>query len=167
MNAVLRYGGQAVVYGLICVVIGYFANAPSYTRVPPDLALLKLSFAYGARSRGECRRLTREELEKLAPNMRRPVVCPRERLPVAVELEVDGSIVYADVLPPTGLSGDGPSRAYQRFVLPAGRHRVVARLRDSDRTEGFDYVSEREIELVPGQSLAIDFAAVSGGFKFE
>jgi hypothetical protein len=167
MSAGLRYGGQTVVYGLICLLIGYFANAPTYTRVPADLALLKLSFAHGARSRGECRRLSREELENLAPNMRKPVVCPRERLPVAVELEVDGRVLYAATLPPTGLSGDGPSRAYERFVLPAGRHRVVARLRDSARAEGFDYVSDREIELAPGQSLAIDFAAVSGGFRFE
>ena len=50
--------------------------------------------------------------------------------------------------------------------VSAGRHRLVARLRDSDRTEGFDYEHEAEIELAPGQNFVVDFRAVSGGFIF-
>ncbi len=167
MTRVVRYAGQALVYALIAAVIGYFANAPAYSRVPPGQALIKLSFAHGAQKAGECRRLSREELERLPPNMRRPVVCPRERLPVTVELEIDGEVLYAATLPPTGLSGDGPSRTYRRFVLPPGDYRVVARLRDTARTEGFDYETEREIRLEAGQSLAIDFDAFGGRFRFE
>jgi hypothetical protein len=167
MNQALKYLGQGVFYVAIAVLIGYFANAPSYSRVPADHALIKLSFAHGAVRKGECRRLTPEELAKLAPNMRKPLVCPRERLPVVVELDLNGETVYSDVLPPTGLSGDGPSRTYRRFVVPAGSHRLVARLRDTARTEGFDYVKEAKVDLAEGQSLAIDFYAVSGGFKLQ
>lgn len=167
MTVVLKYLGQIAVYAVISVVIGYFANAPSYTRIQPDQSLIKLSFAHGAKKKGECRRLTREELEKLPPNMRNPVVCGRERLPVSVELEADGKLIYADTLHPTGLTGDGPSRAYQRFVMEPGSHLFVARLRDSDRQEGFDYVNEKEVQLSPGQSLAIDFNPIHGGFSFE
>jgi hypothetical protein len=167
MNKALKYLGQAVFYVAIGILIGYFANAPSYSRVPEDDALIKLSFSHGAGHKGECRRRTREELEKLAPNMRKALDCPRERLPVVVEFDLDGKTVYSDLLPPTGLSGDGPARAYERFVVPAGSHRLVARLRDSDRAEGFDYVTEAEVDLAEGQSLAIDFNAVSGGFKIE
>jgi hypothetical protein len=156
-----------VFYVAIAVLIGYFANAPSYSRVPADHALIKLSFAHGAVRKGECRRLTPKELAELAPNMRKPLVCPRERLPLVVEFDLDGETVYADVLPPTGLSGDGPSRTYQRFIVPAGLHRLVAKLRDTARTEGFDYVKEVEVDLAEGQSLAIDFNAVSGGFKLQ
>jgi hypothetical protein len=40
----------------------------------------------------------------------------------------------------------------------------VARLRDSDRSEGFDYERTGVLELAPAQSLAIDFRAEMGGF---
>jgi hypothetical protein len=99
--------------------------------------------------------------------MRKAVECPRERLPVTVELDLDGEPLYAETLPPTGLSGDGPSRAYQRFVVPPGRHRLVARMRDTARTEGFDHIHETDIDLRPGQSLAIDFNPVAGTFILE
>jgi hypothetical protein len=167
MNQALKYVGQGVFYVAIAALIGYFANAPSYSRVPPDHALIKLSFTHGAEHRGDCRRRTAEELAKLAPNMRKPMDCPRERLPVTVELDIDGKTVYTGILPPTGLSGDGPSRTDQRFVVQAGPHRLGARLRDSVRAEGFDYVMERDVDLAAGQSLSIDFDAVSGGFKIE
>ena len=167
MNQALKYLGQGVFYVAIGALIGYFANAPSYSRVPEDKALIKLSFSHGAGHKGDCRKRTREELAKLAPNMRKAMDCPRERLPVVVEFDLDGKTVYSDVLPPTGLSGDGPARAYERFVVPAGSHRLAARLRDTDRVEGFDYVTESEVDLAAGQSLAIDFDAVGGGFKIQ
>ena len=167
MNQALKYLGQGVFYVAIGALIGYFGNAPSYSRVPEDKALIKLSFSHGAGHKGDCRKRTREELAKLAPNMRKAMDCPRERLPVVVEFDLDGKTVYSDVLPPTGLSGDGPARAYERFVVPAGSHRLAARLRDTDRVEGFDYVTESEVDLAAGQSLAIDFDAVGGGFKIQ
>jgi hypothetical protein len=88
------------------------------------MALIKLSFAHGAQKE-DCRPRTAEELAKLPPNMRRPMVCARERLPVAVELLLDGAPLYQAVLPPTGLAGDGPSRAYQRFAVPPGQHELT------------------------------------------
>ncbi|MBK8907054.1 MAG: hypothetical protein IPM60_03880 [Rhodospirillales bacterium] len=167
MSMIPRILGQAVVYALIAAFIGVFANWPAYTRVPPDLALVKLSVAHAAQKKDECRRLTPEELEKLPPNMRKATVCGRERLPVTVELEADGETIYIDTVEPTGLSNDGPSRAYERFVLPPGRHMIVAKLRDTDRQEGYDYITEKEVTLTAGQSLAIDFDGGHGGFRIE
>jgi hypothetical protein len=163
----LRYFGQAVVYLLVAVVLGYFASAPSYIHLPPDQALIKLSFAHGAARKGECRRRTAEELARLAPNMRRPMECPRERLSVEVELLLDGAPLYRAVLPPTGLAGDGPSRVYRRFAVAPGPHRLMARLRDSSRTQGFDHEREAEIELAPGQNFVIDFRKDAGGFVLD
>jgi hypothetical protein len=40
-------------------------------------------------------------------------------------------------------------------------------MRDTDRTEGFDHVTEKEVELVAGQSLAIDFDSQNRTFTFE
>jgi hypothetical protein len=159
----LGYIGQGAVYLLLALGIGYCSDRPAYTHFPPDMALIKLSFAHGAHKE-ECRRRTPEELAKLPPNMRRPLACSRERLPVTVELLLDGKPLYQAVLPPTGLAGDGPSRVYQRFAVAPGRHELIARLRDSDRREGFDYERTAVVELAPEQSLAIDFRPEMGGF---
>jgi hypothetical protein len=163
----LRYVGQGVVYLLVAVVLGYFSSAPSYTHFPADQALIKLSFAHGAERKGECRRLGAEELARLPPNLRRPVECPRERWPVVVELVLDDATLYQASLPPTGLAGDGPSRVYRRFAVAPGSHRLIARLRDSARAQGFDYVREATIELAPGQNFVIDFRKDIGGFVFD
>jgi len=167
MTGALRYAGQGLVYLLFAVLIGYFSDAPVYEHFPPDRALVKISLAYGAKSKAECRRLTPEEIAKLAPNMRKPFACPRERRAVLLEVEMDGDVLYRELLPPTGLSKDGPSRTYKRFAVPAGTHRFAARLRDTAREEGFDHVGSHEVTLKPGQSLAIDFKGVTGGFAFE
>ncbi|MEX2008983.1 MAG: hypothetical protein WEC41_02220 [Dongiaceae bacterium] len=167
MADALRYVGQAAVYGLIALALGYFSDSPAYTHFPPDQALVKLSLVHPGAPAGECRRRTADELAQLAPNMRKVLDCPRGRLPLLVELSLDGALLYRESLPPTGLSGDGPSRTYQRFTVAPGRHRLAVRLRDSARTEGFDYEREADIELVPRQSLAIDFQAETGGFAFR
>jgi hypothetical protein len=156
-----------LVYAGFAAVLGYFASAPSYQHFPRDMAQIKLSFAHGGERVGECRRLTPEELAKLAPNMRKPVVCPRERVPVFVELELDEEILYRDSLSPPGLFGDGPSRAYQRFAVAPGPHRLTARMRDSGRSEGFDYEREADVDLIPGQNFSIDLRAETEGFIFR
>lgn len=167
MTNAARYLGQAILYALVAATLGYFSASPSYTHFPPDQAMVRLSFTHGADPIGPCRKLTAEEIGQLAPNMRVPTVCPRERLPVLVELELDGALLYRAELPPTGLNGDGPSRAYQAFTVPPGRHTVTARLRDSDRAEGFDYETETEVELAPGRHFVIDFRPDIGGFVFR
>ena len=159
--------GQIAIYGAFAVLIGYFADSPPYEFFRGDKAVVTLSFAHGAARKGECRRLSREELQKLAPNMRKVVSCPRERLPVVVKLELDGQNLYEATLPPTGLSGDGPSHVFKRFVVSAGHHTLVARLRDTKRETGYDYIATKAIDLAPAQSLAIDFRADIGGFVFE
>jgi hypothetical protein len=96
--------------------------------------------------------------------MRKQTLCSRERLPVLVELELDGALLYRENLLPGGLAGDGQAQTYRRFEVPAGRHELALRLRDSDRAEGFDYDATETIELAPQQSLAIDFRHELGGF---
>ena len=160
----LRLAGQAVVYAGFAVLIGYFASAPAYRYFNGRDAVLSVSFSHGAQRKGDCHKRTREELQKLAPNMRKPVSCPRERLPLVVELELDGKPLYTASLPPTGLSKDGPSHLYKKFVIPTGHHTLVARLRDSNRAEGFDYDARFDIDLAPAQNLALDFRRDIGGF---
>jgi hypothetical protein len=167
MTRILPWAGQIVIYAMFGGLIGYFSSQPSYNYFPADQALIKLSFAHGAQRKEECRKRTREELEKLAPNMRKPMLCSRERLPVYVELSLDGKRIYAASLSPAGLSGDGPARVYARLPVPTGRHQLSARLRDTARATGFDYERTESFDLKPGHSLAIDFRADIGGFVFE
>jgi hypothetical protein len=85
---------------------------------------------------------------------------------VYVELDVDGRPVYRATLDPAGLWNDGPSAAYARFKLPAGRHTLEARLRDSGATDRFDYAARHTVDLVPGQNFVVDFRGPDGGFIF-
>jgi hypothetical protein len=166
MISPLRILGQGAAYALFAALLGYFSAAPRYTYLEPGMALIKLSFSHAAQHKGKCRRLSAKEIAALPPNMRRPFDCPRGRLPVLVELDLDGKVLSRKELPPSGLSGDGPASIYERFAVPAGSHKLVARLRDSARTEGFDYESDIQIELTPGQNFVIDFRAETGGFRF-
>ncbi len=157
--------GQFVVYAAFMAMLGYFATMPAYTYVDPGSAVITLSFGHAGARVSECRRLTPEEIAALAPNMRRPMDCPRGRVSLLVEFELDGETLYRASLAPSGIAGDGASSVHERFVVAPGRYRVTVRLRDSRRAEGFDYEMEEDIELVPGQHLVVDFRAGTGGFR--
>lgn len=167
MAKVFQYTGQAIVYAVVAALIGYFASRPIYQQFPAEKAQIKLSFAHGAARTKDCRRLTPQEIAKLPPNERRPNTCDRARVDVQVQLDVDGEVVYDASLEPTGLARDGPARVYKKFVVPPGPHVLVARLRDTRSTAGFNYETRREVDLVPGQNLAVDFKADAGGFTFR
>ena len=164
MASFLRFAGQAFFYLLFAVIVGAFANWPRYQHFPADEALIKISFSHDSQRKVACRKRTREELMKLAPNMRAQMACPRERLPMTVEMEVDDTLVYSQTVPPSGLSGDGASRVYQRIPVKAGTHRIVVRMRDSARESGFDYVLDKEVGLVPAQVLLVDFREENKSF---
>jgi len=166
MKQALRLAAQLALYVPLMALIGYFSTQPRFSVLAPDQALVRLSFIHAAERREPCRTRSAEELAKLPPNMRAAQDCPRERAPVLVELEVDGEIVLRREVQPAGLSRDGNATVYHRLPLPAGRHHVVARLRDRPGT-GFNFEKEQTLELAPGQALLIDFVAAKGGFLFR
>lgn len=162
-----KYLLQAALYAAFIALIGYFSVAPAYRHGDPELAMIKLAFSHAADRREPCRTRTPAELAQLAPNMRRPMDCERERLPLLVELEIDGELVFQAEEAPTGLWQDGPSTVYQKFPVQPGSHELVARLRDGRDTAGFDYEQQATVELAPGQNFVIGFRAAAGGFKFQ
>ena len=166
MKQLLRLAGQAICYLIFVVLIAY-GTTSAFTNFPLDQAQIKLSFTHGAARATECRRLSPDEIAKLPPNMRRPTECARGRLPVYVELVVDGETRISASLPPTGISGDGPSRIYQTIAVAPGNHHVVLRLRDTARSEGFDYMREADVMVVPQQNFVIDFRPEGDGFIFR
>jgi hypothetical protein len=163
----LRLAGQFIVIAALFAGVATLSDWPTYAQIPKDAGVVMLTFVHGADRKGECRRLTPEEIAKLPPNMRRVQDCPRGRRAIYVELDVDGSKVYRASLAPTGIAGDGPSRVYQRFVLPAGRHEVSVRMRDTARADDFDHERHGSVELAPDQMLVIDYRPESGGFIFR
>jgi len=162
----IRFLAQLALYAPLMAILGYFSTEPRFSAVSPDEALVRVSFIHATQRREACRERSAEELAKLAPNMRAALDCPRERSPLLVEIELDGKVVLRREAEPSGLRRDGNVAVYERMALPAGRHRIVARLRD--RPEGgFNFVKDDTVELVGGRVLIIDFNTERGGFVFR
>ena len=167
MTRALRLAGQFAIIAALFAAVAWLSDRPIYRQIPERSAVMMLTFVHSADRRGECRRLSPEEIARLPPNMRRVQDCPRVRRPIYVELDVDGRTLYRATLPPTGIAGDGPSRVFQRFVLPAGPHDVAVRMRDTPRADGFDHARTERIALAADQMFVVDFRAESGEFVFR
>ncbi|MCS6879322.1 MAG: hypothetical protein NZP72_13610 [Geminicoccaceae bacterium] len=164
MPELARWAGQLLFYGLAALLTGFFATRPVWHQFPKDRAQLTIAFVHGGERKDACKKFAAEEIARLPPRARRPSDCGRERVPLRFELALDGRLLLARTLPPSGISGDGPSRLYEKLALPAGRYAITLRLADSGRAEGFDYERRFDIELRPLENLAIDFRPDRGGF---
>jgi hypothetical protein len=167
MRRAVAWAGQALLYGLFALVIGVFSGWPDYHPLPPGQALIKVSFIHHGQRVADCRALTPAELAKLPPNMRAPMKCERERSPVTIEVDLDGTTVYRHVAAPTGLSHDGASAVYHRLQVAAGEHRIAARLKDSIAAGAATYTRDATVTLKPAQVLVIDFDAEKGGITLS
>jgi hypothetical protein len=159
--------GQTLAYFAFFAAVGYLSFYPAYTHMQPDVALVRINIGHSGKRFADCKRMSWEEISKLPPHERRPHDCPRERMPVYVEVDLDGRNLYRESLVPLGFHRDGVSTTYQRFPVAPGKHHVVARLRDSKREKGFDYERAEDVVLVAGQNFVVDFQADTGGFKFR
>ncbi|MBI4968017.1 MAG: hypothetical protein HZC25_07840 [Rhodospirillales bacterium] len=157
--------GQALIYLGTAAFIAWLSAHPTYTRLAPDQGVLKLSLTHAGQRAEPCHERTPEELAKLPPNMRAKMSCSRARLPVTLEMDLNGKTIFRETAAPAGLSKDGNSRFYHRYVLPAGAHRLAVRLRDG-RGPAFDYTAERDVIVQPGKIMVIDFINDKGQFIF-
>ena len=167
MRSALRFLLQGAAYAAIAALLGYFATLPPYQYADARRASVKVSLSHAANRVKPCVQLTQEEIAELAANMRRTETCARERLPLILELDIDGETILSLRAQPSGLWNDGPASIYERFEVAPGEHTIAARLRDTARTEGWDYASEETVELQPGRYFTITFKPETGGFKFR
>lgn len=167
MTNALRYILQAITYVAFAIAVGFFSFWPRYQYASPDVAAIKLSLSHATDRVNPCLRLTPQEVASLAPNMRVAEKCERQRLPLTLELEVDGETMLRLEAAPSGVWGDGPASIYERFELQPGPHRIRARLRDTARSGGWDYTHTEEIVLEPGRYRTITFKAETGGFSIR
>ncbi len=162
-----RWIGQFALYGAFALTVGVFSQWPLYHPMGAGQAQIKVSISRVGKPVGECRQRTAEELAKMPPNMRAPMDCPRERSPLSIDVELDGSSVLSRVVPPTGLSKDGASSIYERLIVPAGEHRLRVRLNDDVRPGAETHEREATVKLAAGQVLVIDFDAEKGGITLQ
>ena len=156
---------QGAMYVMFALVIGYFSSSPAYVAHPPEKAQVKLSFSHAGRHVKECKKRSREELAKLAANMRAPMSCSRERWPVIAHLMVDGESLYQGVAIPAGLSRDGHSSFYQEFPVAAGKHTITVGVWDGRAEAGeeeYDFTLERDVDLQSREILVIGFDNQAG-----
>ncbi len=158
---------QLILYAGFAATVGYFATQPPYTYGEPEMATIKVSLSHAAARTKPCIELTPEQIAELAANMRRAEICERQRLPIELELDVDGAAALRVVAQPSGLWGDGPASIYERFDVAPGVHAVSVRLRDTARTEGWDYSTAQELTLERGRYLTITFNPARGGFELR
>ena len=158
---------QFAAYAGFAIVVAWLATNPSYQYADPANATVKVSLSHAADRIEPCVELTPEQVAELAMNMRQTEVCERERLPLTLELDVDGERVLEIVASPSGLWNDGPASIYERFDLEPGTYTMTARLRDTARTDGWDYTSTEDVTLEAGRYFAVTFKAETGGFNFR
>jgi len=161
---------QGIAFTLFMALLGLYSAWPPYAAQQPETAMIKLSLSHAGKHQGKCVKVTRAQLDKLTPQERRKVrvsKCGRERWPVTVELELDGKQVYSGTARPRGLSEDGPSSFYEKFVVPAGEHRILVRMRDGAPDTDFNHSTTRVMTLAPAQSVVVSFHNASDEFVIE
>ena len=161
-NMPLRFLLQAINYSVFMALIWYFASAPSVRLIADDEAKITIAFAHAGELREPCRLLSQEELNQLAPNMRKIDDCARERSPVTIEAMLDGEPFYSASLQPTGLYEDGGVDVFYSAKIPAGTHHLRLKMNDSVRVEGFNHSFERQVSIDPAQILLVGFDSRQG-----
>jgi hypothetical protein len=167
VTAILRRIAQAALFAAFALVVGYLSVNPGYNYASAEQAAIKLSLSHAAERLEPCVQLTVEQIAAMPANERRPAKCSRERLPLTVELEIDGEILVRIEAAPSGLWSDGPASVYERFDIAPGRHRVTARLRDTAREDGWDFAHSEDVVLEPARYFTVTFKADTGGFSFR
>lgn len=165
-NAV-RYLVQLGAYAAFAAIVGYLSFWPRFQYASAEAATVKLSLSHATERVEPCVLLTPEEIAKLAPNMRREQSCERQRLPLVLQLEVDGELAFELEAAPSGVWEDGPASVYERFDLSAARHTITVRMRDSAREDTWDYTHTEDVVLEAGRYVTITFRAENGGFRIQ
>lgn len=101
---------------------------------------------------------------KLAPNMRLPTDCPRERSPLRLELYLDDKLLTKASVEPPGYHKDQGVNLFRRIKVNAGEHTLRLWMNDDVNIEGATYQYEKLVLLKPEQQLLVDFDKESGGF---
>jgi hypothetical protein len=146
------------------IVVWYFSIKPAYHQLDENQSVITLSFTHATKIREACRKLTQDELMKLAPNMRLATDCPRERSPLRLELYLDDVLLTKEIVEPLGFHKDQGVNLFKRIKVNAGEHKLRLWMNDDVNVSDATYKYEKFVLLKPEQQLLIDFDAGKGGF---
>lgn len=161
----LRGLAQLAFWAVCAALVVGFAHWPRYQPLPDGHGELKLSMAHLTQRLKPCRQLSAEERAQLPPNMRAMQTCERERSPARIELLLDDAPLFQGEISPAGLHRDGRSYLHRTWALPAGHYRLLVRLRDTPREEGYDLLQPFELDLRQGASALLRVA--DGGASLD
>jgi hypothetical protein len=167
MNQMLKYFLQICAYAAFMVFIGVFAQGPTYEHLARDAATIKLSLRHSGIRLEPCKDRSQQELADLPANMRAPQICPRERSPLILELDLNEEPVYAETLQPRGLHSDGRTSVYKRLSVPAGKMDLQVRMKDDVNSTGFQYQQDYTVNVDPADVVVIDFDEQTLRFVFH
>lgn len=167
MHKLLKYGLQIFYYTLFMLVVWYFSINPPYHQLEENQGVITLSFTHATKLREPCRKLSQDELMKLAPNMRLSMDCKRERSPLILELYLDDKLLTKTVLQPSGIHKDQGVSMFKSIKVKSGEHKLRIWMNDDIKVEGVTYKHEQSVNIKPEQLLLIDFDVASGGFVIK
>ncbi|MBF0161572.1 MAG: hypothetical protein HQL88_04715 [Magnetococcales bacterium] len=163
----MRWIFQGICYALFCLTILVYSTHPAYTYLSPGQGEMKLAFKHASQRKEACTKRTQEQLLALPPNMRRTQECSRERADVLVEITLDDQHTIQQSFKPPGLHRDGTVFIYSKLPLPAGEHQLTIKMRDSVRSEGFDFSKSAPVTIHPGQLLVVGFDDIHKELTFH
>lgn len=163
----IRYARQLGAYVAFAVFIVWFANGPAFQVLKPQEAMVSLTFSHAGQRIGECRTLSQDELNTLAPNMRKPNDCPRERHPVRIRLTANDDLLLEETLLPSGIWRDGKSNVYLRMTVTSGEYQFLVAMNDSGSDNGFDVEEVATVSVAAGQNLVISYDELRETFTFN
>jgi len=155
---------QVFNYAVFMAVVWYFSFNPSYRQLGDSEAIVTLAFGHAGERVAECEVLSQEDLEKLAPNMRKPMDCPRERSPVSLELRLDDELEVKEVYQAPGLYHDQSIDVLRDIKVTSGQHKLTISMNDNVNTPEPTYRFEQTVSLRPRQRLVIGFDPNRNGF---
>lgn len=156
---------RVLCYALFGGLIVLFSAAPSYHPLATDEALVRLVFSHAGQLLGECKQRSPAELARLPANMRIEIVCPRERAPVRIRVEIDDRVFLDETHPARGIARDGAVLVYRRLPIESGSHRVRVLVADGANADEFRFVRDESVHLARGALLTLDFDR--GGIRFR
>ena len=158
---------QVINYSVFMAMVGYLSILPAHRHLEENQALVTLACGHAGQPVSPCVRFTPEQLAKMAPNMRKPAECPRERSPVTIELRLDDVVLAREVIEAPGLYNDQSIDVYRNFEVPAGNHSLSIQMNDDVNVTGPTWRYQQTVSLRPAQRMVVAFHPEQGGFSVD
>lgn len=151
-----------------------FSTSPAFTYHDEDEARLIVSFKKMTDRLTTCTDEEREAREEAAKSRRKhmqrmPKTCgSREKLPVDVEVILDGKTAFSKKHHPVGLHGDGFVYVYKRFDLAKGKTHVKVSVKEyREDGSGASLAFDEDVDFAPREVKVLEIHPEGGHLYFR